>query len=168
MKTTTLPLSYRLPQSQDTLRLGAQLAALCPKQCILFLQGSLGAGKTTFARGFIQQLGDFKRIKSPTYTLVETYIFDDQCILHFDLYRLQNPLELESIGIRDYTLEPAIWLIEWPEQALKIDGVSILPTPDIVLYFSLLPDCHAVTLTPSSDLGHALLKQLTAYYVDIR
>jgi tRNA threonylcarbamoyladenosine biosynthesis protein TsaE len=158
MKANTV--NYFLPHTADTMALGTQLALLCPDQYVLFLQGPLGSGKTTFARGFIQQFDHCKHIKSPTYTLVETYTVANRCIFHFDLYRLQNPLELENIGIRDYTLEPAIWLIEWPEQATCMDGASLLPPPDMSLCFSLGPENHTVALTPYSSQGDVLLLSL--------
>jgi tRNA threonylcarbamoyladenosine biosynthesis protein TsaE len=160
MKAITLPLRYCLAQSEETLELGAKLAALCIQPCVLYLQGLLGTGKTTFTRGFIQQLGYGARVKSPTYTLVEAYTIGHRSILHFDLYRLQNPAELEAIGIRDYLVEPAIWLVEWPEHAADAQGKSLLPNPDIRLSFTALSDSHEVILTPHSHQGTGLLSRL--------
>lgn len=149
--------TYPLPTVASTLTLGAQIAHQSPQQCVIFLKGPLGSGKTTFARGFLQALGDFKRIKSPTYTLVETYTTAHQHILHFDLYRLKTPDELEAFGIRDYTRLSAIWLIEWPEQGYFEDGSSLLPSPDLILTFELLPIVHQVTLEALTERGHQLV-----------
>lgn len=95
------------------------------KNIVIFLQGNLGSGKTTLVRGFLEGLGYTGKVKSPTFTIVESYEIDGLSINHFDLYRLHNPIELENIGIRDY-LTKGINLIEWPEKAQ-----GTLPTPDL-------------------------------------
>ncbi len=104
-----------------------QLAALCPPGLRLYLSGELGVGKTSFVRAFLQHLGVKEAIKSPTFTLVETYNVDSKIIHHFDLYRLQTAEELEYLGIDDYYSERAIILVEWPEK-----GQNHLPEPDIL------------------------------------
>ncbi len=98
---------------------------------VIFLHGQLGAGKTTFSRGLIRRLGINGAIKSPTYTLLEEYKARWP-VLHFDLYRLEEPEELEYLGIRDYLTTPALWLVEWAEKAQ-----GLLPTPDIEIKLSV-------------------------------
>jgi tRNA threonylcarbamoyladenosine biosynthesis protein TsaE len=99
---------------------------------IVFLEGDLGAGKTTFVRGLLGGLGYAGIVKSPTYTLIESYMIQEIFVLHLDLYRLNDPQELLSIGLNDYLKEPGIICIEWPKK-----GVGFLPPPD--LEFELTP-----------------------------
>jgi tRNA threonylcarbamoyladenosine biosynthesis protein TsaE len=119
----------------EMLAFGGELAEKCSGSCIIFLQGELGAGKTTLVRGFLRKLGFNGTVKSPTYTLVENYQIGGKKIYHFDLYRLNDPIELENIGIRDYFAEPAIFLIEWPERA-----ASLLPKPDVTIEIKIIDE----------------------------
>jgi tRNA threonylcarbamoyladenosine biosynthesis protein TsaE len=122
-----------LTNEQETMALGAQLWAILPTQCLIFLKGDLGAGKTTLTRGFLRAGGYQGTVKSPTYTLVEEYQLDQRKIYHFDLYRLRDPEELEWMGMDDYLAEQAICFIEWPEQ-----GGIMLPEPDLVIEIKVI------------------------------
>ncbi|MDW3095333.1 MAG: tRNA (adenosine(37)-N6)-threonylcarbamoyltransferase complex ATPase subunit type 1 TsaE [Gammaproteobacteria bacterium] len=94
--------------------LGAKLVKDISTPAVIYLHGDLGAGKTTLVRGAVHQLGHQGLVKSPTFTLVETYSFPSLEVYHFDLYRISDPEELEYIGIREFSSGPSICFIEWP------------------------------------------------------
>lgn len=97
------------------LALGAELATAIGPPAVVALEGPLGAGKTTLVRGWLRALGHAGPVRSPTYTLLETYVLAGVRVHHLDLYRLADPEELEFIGVRDLAGEDALWLIEWPQ-----------------------------------------------------
>lgn len=134
--------------------LGAAIARACPVTAIIFLQGGLGAGKTTFTRGFLTALGHAGKVKSPTYTLVEPYCLEGRDVFHFDLYRLQDPEELHFIGMSDYARANAVCLIEWPEKAK-----SCLPAPDLTCIIAHQQEQREVTLVANTDIGLIILRQ---------
>lgn len=131
-----------------------RLAQACASGLVIYLQGPLGAGKTTFARGFLRGLGHAGKVKSPTYTLLEEYLLDGRCCFHFDLYRLSDPEELEFMGIRDFTLERDILLIEWPDR-----GAGFLPQADLLVDIDYARNGRSLVLKSLSDKGNAVLNQ---------
>lgn len=125
-------LSIRLEDERATQRIAGLLAQHI-KAGIVYLNGNLGAGKTTLTRYWLQALGHQGTVKSPTYTLVEPYQLQSRAVYHFDLYRLNDPFELELMGIRDYAEdENALLLIEWPEK-----GEPVLARADVELTLTL-------------------------------
>jgi tRNA threonylcarbamoyladenosine biosynthesis protein TsaE len=117
-----------LDSTEATEKFGAELFRTLPSKNLIFLQGDLGAGKTTLVRGFLRAAGYNGVVKSPTYTLVEEYNVADRKIFHFDLYRIVDPEELEWMGIRDYFAQDCICFIEWPDL-----GKGFLAKPDRVI-----------------------------------
>jgi tRNA threonylcarbamoyladenosine biosynthesis protein TsaE len=106
-----------LADERATVRLAARLAAVARAGDVIALQGPLGSGKTTFARGFIRASGTGREeVPSPTFTLVETYAVPGRPVIwHFDLYRLERAEEIYELGIEDAFAE-GVSLIEWPER----------------------------------------------------
>ncbi|MCG5494501.1 tRNA (adenosine(37)-N6)-threonylcarbamoyltransferase complex ATPase subunit type 1 TsaE [Ectothiorhodospira variabilis] len=137
-----------LPDEQATRAFGARLAATCPLRGLVFLQGDLGAGKTTLVRAFLRALGHVGPVKSPTYTLVEPYEIGGRRILHFDLYRLADPEELEYLGVREDMDDATLNLVEWPSQ-----GEGWLPVPDLVLSLSASGEGRRLELSSGTDAG---------------
>ena len=155
--------SKHLPDEEATEQLGQQLAALLrgfglggddpPWQ--VHLRGTLGAGKTTVARGLLRALGHQGPVKSPTYTLLEPYEVAGRTIYHFDLYRLGDPEELEFMGVRDYLDGASICLIEWPQR-----GAGVLPPADLVITIEPLGSGRRLRLEPATRRGIAVVAEL--------
>ena len=128
-----------LADERATLQFGQAMAqAIKPGVCV-FLQGNLGAGKTTFVRGFLEGLGFHGKVKSPTYTLLESYEISQEnglivTVNHFDLYRFNDDEEWEAAGFREAFNPQSVCLIEWPEKA-----AHTLPTPDIEIELTMQP-----------------------------
>ncbi len=164
--------------------LGAKLAHAVIPGSIIYLDGDLGAGKTTLVRGFLRSQGHKGAVKSPTFTVVEPYSLDcskfynynelegvsklndnkspitdsksKQKVYHFDLYRLEDPEELEYIGIRDYLDGQSIALVEWAEK-----GDGVLPRADLIIKIIHQSHGRKVELLSQSDIGAGIMSKLT-------
>jgi tRNA threonylcarbamoyladenosine biosynthesis protein TsaE len=135
-----------LPSTEATEQFGAALWTILPEKGVIFLQGELGAGKTTLVRGFLRAASFTGAVKSPTFTLVEEYTLNERKIFHFDLYRLSDPEELEWIGIRDYFSQNSLCFIEWAER-----GKGFLPVPDAIISLTVQDLGRNITFETIAD-----------------
>jgi tRNA threonylcarbamoyladenosine biosynthesis protein TsaE len=117
------------------------------------LHGTLGAGKTTFARHLLGALGVTGRVKSPTYAIMEPYALDGFEAWHFDFYRFNDPQEFEDAGFREVFASPGLKLVEWPDKA-----AGLLPEADLIVSIAFdANDQRDVSFTAQSALGLSLL-----------
>lgn len=142
-----------LDDEAATLACGARFAKVVQSGLVVYLHGDLGAGKTTFVRGVLHGLGYVGKVKSPTYTLVESYpvliknVFN-YTFYHFDLYRFIDENEWEAAGFRDYFNPQSVCMIEWPEKA-----EHVLPIPDVHIQLSLFNTGRKIQFSAASPLG---------------
>ena len=122
---------------------------------VIYLQGNLGAGKTTLVRALLHALGYSGRVKSPTYTLLEHYNIDGMDLRHFDLYRFHDEQEWETSGFRDEFNGRNICLIEWPQNAF-----GLLPDADLEIRLEILPESRMINLLANSQMGRECLNAL--------
>lgn len=147
-----------LQSEEDTEKFAVQLASLLNKffsyssPLILGFSGDIGMGKTTIIRKLFKTLGVKDRIKSPTYSIVESYNLKNINLHHFDLYRIQDESELDYIGFRDYFVNNAICCIEWPENL----GKYVLDL-DIIFSISRYEEGRNISCCAKSERGLKLL-----------
>ena len=141
-----------LPNEAATLALGASLAPLLSEKLVIYLEGDLGAGKTTLVRGLLRALGYAGKVKSPTYTFVELYAISRLYLYHFDFYRFEQPEEYLDGGFDEYFQDTAICLVEWPDKA-----GSHLPPADVRLRFTIVDDLRMVAVSGESEEGRRCL-----------
>jgi len=134
----------------------SRMAGALQAPLVIYLEGDLGAGKTTFCRALIQSLGHEGRVKSPTYGLLERYDLRSGSVLHLDLYRIGDPGELEYLAITDLFEDHTILLVEWPER-----GQGALPAPDLTIALGHEDDQRFVILRAHSKRGYAVCRAST-------
>lgn len=143
-----------LPDEEATLKLGGSWAATVMPPLVVYLQGDLGAGKTTFTRGLLRGAGYQGTVKSPTYTIVESYPLPKFTLLHhFDLYRFTTPEEWEDAGLDDLFADNCLCLIEWPEQ-----GGSFVPPADLTVTLENHEPGRRCTLEAHTEKGRKSLE----------
>jgi len=145
-------LSLLLDDEAEQEAFGSQLASVCDGPLLVYLEGDLGVGKTTLARGFLRRFGHRGAVKSPTYTLVEPYDLNGRRVYHLDLYRVADPGELEYLGLREMLAEDALLLVEWPER-----GAGWLPSPDLRVRIAYAGEGRRVEVGAASPRGEKIL-----------
>jgi tRNA threonylcarbamoyl adenosine modification protein YjeE len=142
----------QLASAEDSEGFGAALARsvpwAAPRALTLFLTGELGTGKTTLARGLLRALGVEDVVRSPSYTLVESYEAAGHRVLHLDLYRLGGAADLEALGLRDELDEGVLLLVEWPERA-----PAMLPIPDLQVSLRVAGEGRIARLEARTEVG---------------
>jgi tRNA threonylcarbamoyladenosine biosynthesis protein TsaE len=141
-----------VPEESMLESFAARFAGHLRPPLVVYLEGPLGAGKTTFVRALIRALGYSGRVKSPTYGLLERYECNDLSLLHLDLYRVEDEAELEYLALRDLFAENTVLLIEWPGR-----GGRALPPADVELRFSADVIDRTLTATACSPAGETLI-----------
>ena len=139
------------PSERDVGRFANKFASDLQVPLVIWLEGDLGAGKTTFARGLIHALGYKGRVKSPTYGLLEQYQFASVQVLHMDLYRISDPGELEFLGLEDLLDDSSVLLVEWPDR-----GGQWLPEPDFIFNFVYAADGRDLHWTACTQAAQAI------------
>ena len=113
-------MSLIISSSEQMEALGARIAGALTAPAVIYLRGELGAGKTTLVRGILRGFGHQGLVKSPTFTLVESYRLNHLEVHHFDLYRLNDPQELDYIGLSEYCHAHSLCFFEWPDLGGKL------------------------------------------------
>jgi tRNA threonylcarbamoyladenosine biosynthesis protein TsaE len=144
--------TLHLADEAATLELARALAASRPGHAVLWLEGGLGAGKSTLARAMLRELGVQGAIRSPTYTLVERYPVPGGEAAHLDLYRLGDASELDFLGLDSLATEVTLWLVEWPER-----GRTGLPPADLRIGLEMDGAGRRARLVPLTEEGEGWL-----------
>lgn len=147
--------SWNLPDEAATAALAARMAGTLDEGLVVYLHGDLGAGKTSFARSLLGALGVGERIKSPTYSLVESYQAKGRPAWHLDLYRIADPGELEWLGLDALSDPSALVLVEWPER-----GAGALPKPDLVMHLGYAGTGRKARMEVLTERGAAVAARL--------
>jgi tRNA threonylcarbamoyladenosine biosynthesis protein TsaE len=145
-------MNINLVDETATLALGAALTSCMQSGLVVWLDGDLGAGKTTLVRGVLRALGDTGPVKSPTYTLVEIHVVSGLNLYHFDFYRFNQPEEYLDAGLDEYFAGDGVCLVEWPEQA-----APYLPSPDLHIRLSVDGAGRVAHIHAGSERGERCL-----------
>tara|TARA_B100000214_G_scaffold271382_1_gene201695 strand:+ start:1410 stop:1898 length:489 start_codon:yes stop_codon:yes gene_type:complete len=148
-------MSISLANERETQDLGFQMAGLIEPPLCVYLEGEIGAGKTSLVRSILRGVGFKGPVKSPTFTLVESYQFQKKNIYHFDLFRIDNPIELEHLGVEQYLGENSILLFEWPDK-----GLNHIPLSDLNISITVSLTGRELLLQSKTKTGNAILSAL--------
>lgn len=144
-----------LADENATATFGAALARVLRPGMVVYLEGDLGAGKTTLVRAALRSLGHAGPVKSPTYSLVEVYVISSLYWYHFDFYRFNHPEEFVDAGLGEYFRSDAVCLVEWPDKA-----AGFVPPPDLVVALRFDGEGRRVDVSARSPEGGACLGAL--------
>jgi len=147
--------NLKSPEEMEALGFATKIAS--PKGSRLFLTGQLGSGKTVFCRGYLRGAGYEGRVKSPTFTIVESYTMLGFDVHHFDFYRIEDPVELDFIGLDQYFDGVNDVLVEWPSK-----GDGVLPSADIVIEVTMgtQPNLRELKMCGETERGCVIISNL--------
>ncbi|MBV1872444.1 MAG: tRNA (adenosine(37)-N6)-threonylcarbamoyltransferase complex ATPase subunit type 1 TsaE [Gammaproteobacteria bacterium] len=151
----TEKITVTLADDTETISWGSKIALTLQKGGIVYLQGELGAGKTTLCRGILRAYGHAGAVKSPTYTIIEPYELECVNVYHFDLYRMLDPEEWEYLGVDDYFSPENVCLVEWPDK-----GRDYLPACDVSITLEYLNEGRRMTVESHGQRGGKILQDL--------
>ncbi len=146
-----------LADEADTLALGARVAPALAPGLVIYLDGDLGAGKTTLVRGLLRALGHRTSVKSPTYTLIEPYVVSSLHLYHFDFYRFNSPEEYFDAGLDEYFTVEGVCLIEWPQKA-----APYVAPADLLIGLTVSGDGRNAVIRPLTDAGQKCVKTIVS------
>jgi tRNA threonylcarbamoyladenosine biosynthesis protein TsaE len=149
-------LSWEIPDEAQLEAVAADFASRIRAPLVIYLEGPLGAGKTTFVRSLARALGYTGRVKSPSYGLLELYDFEVFKLVHLDLYRVEHERELDYLALRDLFQEDSVLLVEWPRR-----GGSEIPPADIELRFSESITERSLSAVAKSAAGETVLADIS-------
>jgi len=143
------------PEEMEALGFATKIA--CPKGARLFLTGQLGSGKTVFCRGYLRGAGYKGPVKSPTFTIVESYAMLGFDVHHFDFYRIEEPTELDFIGLDEYFDDVSDVLVEWPSK-----GEGALPFADLAIEVEVGAEPHLreLKMCGETERGRVIISNL--------
>ena len=144
-----------LSDELETQRLGAFVGAAHIPGVFITLEGEIGSGKTTFARGFLQSLNYRGHVKSPTFTLIEYYDFESYDLFHIDLFRINNANELDYLGLDANSKNRTTYLVEWP----KFD-LTFISKIDLNITFKVRDSERVALIKAYTPKGKKLVKGL--------
>ena len=147
---------FLLPDEDATRRLGEKLAPLLEPGLIIYLEGDLGAGKTTLVRALLRALGHAGPVKSPTYSLVEFYVVSSLYCYHFDFYRFESPDEFSEAGLGEHFHGDAVCLVEWPDKA-----AGCIPPFDVSMRLAPVGEGRCVEGVAATQKGVQCLSSLS-------
>lgn len=134
--------AIRLENEAATCAFAQELSKKIKPGQVITLAGELGAGKSTFARALMRALGvKEKAMPSPTFALIQTYEGEGCMVSHMDWYRLEDPEEIEMLGVHEYFSAPWISIVEWAERAQ-----SLIPQNAIRITLSIVADDPAARM----------------------
>ena len=142
-----------LPDETATAAFAAAFSDGLSAPLTVWLEGGLGAGKTTFTRSLLRALGFEGAVKSPTYAIVESYPLEAFTLHHFDLYRFASPEEWEDAGLDDLFSPDSVCIIEWPQQ-----GGAFTPPADITVSLNHAEQGRTCTATAHTANGQKSLE----------